>query len=386
MNNSKNITSPLNKALGLTLFTAKQAFGSKHNVDIFEGMITFKEFHDHFVAEKNSNEINEQYKLQRDVSEKDSRVKGIIEYIKNGASIFPGVTVFVTKLTVKENYTIGNKEIVQAELAADTPRMAGDGQGRLTAINALMASLSEEEIVELSQYTLAAKIIVTHTQTLYEARHIIRTTFSDYHISLKKPSSSLSLYFSSDPYGRFMQDMLSVTVKGVPLIEWISLKGKITNKQAWTLAMFANFIQTALGKSKGTLNRELASDECYEQTSLLMKKVLAEVFDTLPLEVLLGDNVKTIKQAHDKALFTKALFLTGLGYMVRSLLEDAIINNALSFDVLKGLILLPLTDKTCPTLKEIGVIDEQNKIISKSDKIIAKYLCRKLRVVQCEAL
>jgi hypothetical protein len=53
---------------------------------------------------------------------------------------------------------------------------------------------------------------------------------------------------------------------------------------------------------------------------------------------------------------------------------------------LKGIAALPLTDKTCPTLKEIGVIDEQNKIISKSDKIIAKYLCRKLRVVQCEAL
>ena len=382
------MTSKINKPLDLTLFISTEGFSLTHNVDSYESMLTFKEYCDHFVAEKNSSELDEKQKMQRDVSVTDGRVKGIIEYIKKGAAIFPSVTVFLSDLTINQALNVGNKEMVLATLMPDTDRMVSDGQGRLTSITALMAELTGNELESLSNMTIAVKFVVTKTATIYEARQIVRQTFSDYHISLKKPSSSLSLYFdSSTPYGLLMQTLLNVTVKDKPLVEWISLKGKITGTQAWTLAMFANFITTALGKTKSSLNAELKDEACFAGTVATMEVILPTIFNLLPLEVLTHDDIAQRKINHDQALFTKALFITGLGYLVRSLMEDAISSeSAPAFDSLKVLESLPLADKTCDTLKTANIIDEDNKIISKSDKRIAAFLCKKARIMPCEAL
>jgi hypothetical protein len=239
----------------------------------------------------------------------------------------------------------------------------------------------------LAGHTLSVKFVVTHTDTIYEVRHIVRQAFSDYHISLKKPSSSLSLYFdSATPYGRLMNTLLSVDVREKPLYEWISLKGKITGHQVWTLAMFANFVQTALGKTKSTLNSELNDEACFEQTLMLLTKILPEVLNVLPLNSLETNNKVSAKHVHEQALFTKALFLTGLGYLVRSIMEEAIISGHLSFDLLTKLTELPLMDKSCESLKKAKIIDEDNKIVSKCDKRIGAYLCRAVRVMPCEIL
>jgi hypothetical protein len=167
------------------------------------------------------------------------------------------------------------------------------------------------------------------------------------------------------------------------LVEWISLKGKITGYQVYTLAMFANFVQTALGKTKSSLNNDLKDAECFEQTQSLMVQILPQVLNVLPFDLL---ETADSKKIHEQALFTKALFLTGLGYLVRSMMEDAILSGNLSFDALDILKTLPLTDKSCETLKQAKIIDDNNKIVSKSDKRIGAYLCRAVRVMPCEIL
>jgi DGQHR domain-containing protein len=381
------ITSPTNEPLELVLFPATEGFSTKYDVDIYEGMLTFGEYHKHFVVEKNSDEINEMDKMQRDVSAKDGRVKSMVTYIKNGASIFTSITIFVGELTDLKILQVGKKEMVVASLDPQTDRHITDGQGRHASIDTLMNTLSSEEVMLLSEHTLSVKIVVTHTDTIFEVRHIVRQAFSDYHLQLRKPSSSLSLYFdSATPYGQLMSALLDVEVNQKPLVEWISLKGKITGHQVYTLAMFANFVQTALGKTKSSLNSDLQDDECFEQTQSLMMQILPQVLNVLPLYTLQTGDTATSKKIHEQALFTKALFLTGLGYLVRSIMEDAIVSGSLSFESLEVLKGLPLTDKSCDTLKQAKIIDEKNKIVSKSDKRIGAYLCRAVRVMPCEAL
>lgn len=384
---SPKITSPINQPLELVLFPAKEGFSSKYNVDIYEGTLTFGEYHNHLAVEKNSDVINEMDKMQRDCSANDSRVKSIVNYIKNGGSIFTSVTIFVGELNKLQTVHVGNREMLVATLEPDIDRHITDGQGRHTSIDTLLSSLTPDEVALLSDHTLSVKFVVTHTNTIFEVRHIVRQAFSDYHISLKKPSSSLSLYFdSATPYGRLMGALLDVEVHNKPLVEWISLKGKITGHQVYTLAMFANFVLTALGKSKSTLNTELQDDAIFEQTQSLMFKLIPQVLNVLPLNMLETGNQSASKKIHEQALFTKALFLTGLGYLARSMMEDAIVSGSLSFDSLEVLKGLPLTDKSCDTLKQAKIMDENNKIVSKCDKRIGSYLCRAVRVMPCEIL
>jgi hypothetical protein len=78
--------------------------------------------------------------------------------------------------------------------------------------------------------------------------------------------------------------------------------------------------------------------------------------------------------------------MTGLGYMVRSLMEEAIISGRLDLTILKPLESLPLNNKDSISFKKAKIIDEDNKIISKTDKRIGAFLCRNIRVMPCETL
>lgn len=383
------VVSTMKKTLPLVLEKAKEGFSKTYCVDIYEGVLTVGEYIHGFAVEKNSNEVSEKDKMQRDVNVSDSRVKSMKGYIKRGASIFNNVTIFVNKLSNQELVKVGHKELVVTSIPEGAETHITDGQGRHTSFESLLSELSElsdEEREELSSHTLSVKFVVTNTDTIFEVRHIVRQVFSDYHLNLVKPSASLSLYFdASTPYGRLMTALLNEEVNGEPLVERISLKGKITGKQVWTLAMFATFVHTSLGKTKASLNKELQDSDCFDQTLALVKNILPKTLGLMPLDIIDEKN-DAVKKVHDGALFTKALFLTGLGYVVRSLMEQAITSGSLSFDSLEKIKSLPLADKSCDSLKKARIIDEDDKIISKSDKRIGGYMCRITGIMPCEAL
>lgn len=381
-----SVVSKMKKSLPLVLEKAKEGFSKTYGVDIYEGVLTVGEYVESFEVEKNSDEISEKDKMQRDVNVSDSRVRSMKDYVQRGASIFNNVTIFVNKLADVKDVAVGHKTLVVASVPEGAEAHITDGQGRHTTFSSLLAELSDEEREELSSHTLSVKFVVTNTDTVYEVRHIARQCFSDYHLNMVKPSTSLSLYFdTSTPYGRLMTTLLKENINGEELVERISLKGKITGKQVWTLAMFATFVHTALGKTKSNLNKELKDDACFEKTLKLVRMVLPKALGLLPLDVI-NDNDPDVKKVHNNALFTKALFLTGLGYVVRSLMEQAILTGELNFDALDKVKTLPLTDKTCESLKKARIVDEDDKMISKSDKRVGGYLCRLTGIMPCEAL
>lgn len=383
---TRKMVSPINKDLPLTLFVGNEGLTHHYKgTQSFEGVMTVKEFVEQFSCEKNSDLIDESEKMQRDVSEKDPRVKCMVTYVKKGASIFPNVTIFLNYLVILENIKVGCRDMVIASIHKDADRHITDGQGRHTTAS-IVLGLDESELINLNDFanhTISVKLVITNTETIYEARKMVRQVFSDYHIALKKPNSSISLYFdSSTPYGLLMNELMESELEGKPMHTWVASKGRVTGHQAWSLAQFANFVHTALGKTKSSLNKDLLDEDCYLETRNVLVDLLPMLISKLPLNSLINEE----KGSHSKALFTKALFLTGFGYLVRSAIEDSLISGELNIEAFDQLQKLPLANMFDDSLREEKIVDENGKIISHSSKRIGSYLCNKIRIMPCALL
>lgn len=379
-------------ALHLSLFKANEYL--RPTFDCFEGLITVRDYLSSFTVEANSNVISEKDKWQRDVNPNDRRVKGMFNYLDEEETGFTGIIIFVNRLKIEQQINVGHQVAVVGCLEPDAERFINDGQGRHTAFSKKLEHLRSAEVVDeaaiekLLDRTLGLKLIVTNTDSLDEVKEAIRKLFSDIHLNLVKPNTSLSLYFSDEPVSRLMRALCeTVSVEDKPLYDRIALNGEIKQGQIWNLQQFRTLVLRVMGAATAKANKLLKDPIAFEEWKLTLTKVLTELLAQLPVSQLDSDEWSKV---HQTSLYTKALAAEGLGYLARSMLEFALRQQEkVDFTVLRGLQELELdnmasklwvSDKVC--FKDGATV----KITPKSGKLIGNLLCNHLSVFPAKSL
>lgn len=387
------IVSPVSLPLTVVSFRGTEGLSLHNECRIHEVTLTWQQLADHFECESNSTELSEHMKHQRDVSEKDARVKAMIAYVKERPdTLFPSLTIFVNQAKVINRQNILNDiHLETIQIDADASRLICDGQGRTTAIKALL-----REYPDMGTRTISTKLIVTETKDLYEASAIIRQAFADLNGQTKKPDTSLSSYFDeSKAFSRLVKDVVEcqLNIEGIdaPILmrKLISLNGTIKAGQLYTLNQFSQSLCALLGTTKSKLNEALKDEDSYQSTKYLAVTFFTKAFAALPLKQLWHTAPETYTAHHKSMMFTRDLFLKGLSHLGRSMLEESMVSedgkvNWAALDVLKT---LPLTTLDDPlwlnnqiAWKDDSMKVKSVKIYKASDKKIGRVLCQKCRV------
>lgn len=383
MSNPITMQSPAQTTLPLVLFKTKEGI-ERRGVSTYEGVLSFAELAAHFEVEANADILPESQKRQRDVD--STRVTGLKRYWENSEGVvFPSITIFVSNLLVNREIQVGSRTLVEAELAADVDRFICDGQGRTTLIKHLMATEPDA-----GSNTIACKLIVTHTDTLSDdaASVTIKQTFSDYHAKVKVPSKSLSKHFdTSTPVARLFNQLLELRIGADQslLRDRIGLHGKIRRGTWITFEQFSQMITRFLGSAQSVLNKQLADSQVYEQTFALCEGFLNRIGELLPFTELDTEQYLT---RHDQLMWTKAIFVSALGYVGKSLVEEMVTDGQFSWERFKPL-QMPIAskdDKYWASNKVTLHDGDRVTIIKGTDRRIGALICRELRVLPCEEL
>lgn len=376
-------TSNINSSLNIVMFKTVEGI-NKLGVSTGEALLTFRQLADHFQVEANSDVLSEELKMQRDVDE--TRVRNLKKYwSESKGPILPDMTIFVSNLDIKNETSIQDKTIIEACLSPNSDRHICDGQGRTTFIQWL---LNQEDAAKYEHYTIAVKIIVTHTKDLSDpfATSIIRQTFADYHVNLKKPTKSISKHFdSSNLFANLLNELLEIEVHNKKLKSMIALHGRIKKGHLWTFDQFGSMIQKFLKVTPATANTYLAKDDKYEQTITLCSTFLTHLISALPVNDLDDAN---FLEVHEKSMFTKAIFANAMGYLGRSLFDEMVLDETKTWEIFSKLD-APIDskdDKFWLVNKVTFKDGDSIKIIKATDKRIASIFCRQLRIYPCKEL
>lgn len=383
MSNQITMQSPAQTTLQLVLFKTKEGI-ERRGVTTYEGVLTFAELAAHFEVEANADILPEAQKRQRDVD--SSRVNGLKRYWETSdGTVFPSITIFVSDLQVTREIQVGSRTLVEAELAADADRFLCDGQGRTTLIKHLMATAPEA-----GTHTIACKLIVTHSENLSvePASVIIKQCFSDYHAKVKVPSKSLSKHFdSSTPVARLLNELLEIRLgtDQTLLRDRIGLHGKIRLGTWCTFEQFSQLILRLLGSAQSVLNKQLADQQVYDQSFALCEGFLTRLGELLPFTEL---DTEQYLARHEQLMWTKAIFVSALGYVGKSLVEEMVSDGQFSWERFKPL-QMPISNKDDKYWANYKVtLHDGNRvnIIKGTDRRIGALICRELRVLPCEEL
>ncbi|WP_083700386.1 DGQHR domain-containing protein [Shewanella sp. UCD-KL12] len=378
------MTSPIGEALKLVLFKSKEGIEAL-GVTTYETLVTFREIADHFRIEENSDVLDEEFKKQRDVDA--ARINGLKKYWETSEGpVFPNMTIFTNELSVTDEMVMGNSHIIQASLDQLSDRFICDGQGRSTFIKWLMSLDSSDKYFD---HTISVKLIVTGTNSLSEPKAVklIRQVFADYHVSLRKPNKSISKHFDTgSTFSRFLNELLDIEINGAETIKKrIALHGKIKQGHLWSYDQFTSLIQKFLKLTPSTAQKHFAIEGNYETSLELCRGFLCAVFSILPVNNL---DVENYNEVHEGSMFTKAIFANALGFIGRSLFDEMLLNDELSWNKLKE-VNLPLDSKEDKfwlknkvTMSDDGAI----KIIKGTDRRIGSIVCRDLRIFPCPEL
>jgi len=379
---AKIMTSPVGTPLKLVLRKAKECI-EKLGVTTYETVGTFRQLADHLVVEDNSDVLSEEFKKQRDVD--PLRVKNLKTYwAESEGPVFPGMTIFANELDIIQEVTVSDCLMVVANIPATADRFICDGQGRTSFIKWLVELAGSEQYWD---HTIAFKLIVTHTPTLShpKAVRIIKQVFADYHVRLVKPNRSVSQHFDTGThFARFLNELLDIDVGG-EFKKRIALHGKIKRHHVWTYQQFASMIQKFLKVTPGSANKELADESAYKQSLELCKQFIGRLCSVLPFSVLDADNYAEV---HEQAVFTKAVFANALAYVGRSIVDEMVLNDGMTWEVLTSLP-MPLLNKLDKYwLKSKVTMDDDGslKIIKGTERRIGALICRELRVFPCQEL
>lgn len=377
--------SPSGKPLPLLLVKTKEGIENR-GVKTYEATITFEELAGHFSIEANSDLLSAEMKRQRDVE--PARVAGIRRYFLTSKSpVFPGMIMFASTIDIVKTHSIMGKTLIEAVLPADADRFIADGQGRTSFIKSL---LETEQGKQYSANTISFKLVVTDTADLMDenASGVIRQLFSDLHCNLRKPNKSVSkLFDKSTPFARLQSDVLNFDVGGVKLSKRIALHGKIRKGNLWTYDQLCSLLSKLLGSSAAQLNKDLADETVYASALSLCGGFLSRLGDILPMHELDGEDYS---EKHEALMFSKAIFCTALGYVGRSVIDEMVLDETLSWK--KALPALPdsmlsTKDNKFWQVNRICMNDEGKiKIIKGTDKRIAGLICRELRIYPCSDL
>lgn len=371
--------------LNLAVIAGREGIGETYST-----RITYANCAKYFDVE--SLDIPERLRMQREVDK--PRVKAIINYLlERSNTFFPSVILIVNKLDFISEHVLGDMVIKQAVLPASADRLFIDGQGRLSSIKQVIDANPDSE---MQGRHLDVKIIVVDTPTIRDSAKFVTQLFCDLHLGFRKPNSSQSIYFDSEkPINRIAKDLISSAEDaGIPLSSAISITGKLSGSQVYTLANLADFVSIVIGEgSKQKLNGLLADRDSYSVYLDVMTQYVGMVYKCIPVlnQANINDNATEYKNAISNNVLTCAIGLRALAWIGRSFIENALANNQspIDFNLLEKINSLPIGDKKDELWikREIyQLIDGRLTIIKASEKRLASVICHAIRLLPCEGL
>jgi DGQHR domain-containing protein len=372
------------KDLSITVFSGREGIGQTYS-----SQLTYQECAQYFDVE--SLDVPTTLRMQREAD--NPRVKAIVEYLSDrDNTFFPSVILIVNRLDLVTKHNIGKSIVHEAVIPSHADRLFIDGQGRLSAIKKIVAMGAEHEMLNRS---IDVKIIVVDTPTIRDSSKFVTQLFSDLHLGLKKPNSSQSIYFDSEkPVNRIAKNLLSSAENaGVPLANLISITGKVSGGQAYTLANLADFVSIIIGENKKKLNELLNDTDSYNIYLSVMTQYFAALYEFVPAFASISDpgNHQNHKSEISENVLTCAIGLKALAWVGRSFIENALANeqSPIDFTPLQKLTTLPIDDKRNELWQKreiYQVINGKLTIVKASEKRLASVICHNIRLLPSEGL
>lgn len=314
-----------------TDLTVESLRGNEGVGEVYNTTITFEQLLKYFnVATTSFDEID---KMQRDP--KRTRQRNIGNYLLSRKNtIFPALTAVVNRIITTR--PVPNKRMSMVTLPAHAQRMLIDGQGRRLGVedafkvltSGLFDGYTPEEcqarLEELKTHTVDLKIVPTNTDTLLEAKEMIRQIFADYHRNVVKPAKSMNLFFdTSVASSRFLMEAYRAVQELSPGAErLISLEGN--KARVWDLSQFKTFAQRMTQMTEKEMNT------LYPDNPELMDmhvQLLLELFNQLLLSTPAFADMINGRLSHTEGRSTlvhcTAIGLEAIGYVGAMLLSQA---------------------------------------------------------------
>lgn len=351
--------------------------------EVFTGTLTYLQFCEYFgVADTNIDELD---KMQRDTAK--GRRKSIAAYLTDREdTVFPSVTSVSTRLHFEplgEATLNGVSQAGVLTLPVDAETILVDGQGRRLGVEdalVIAEKLCTDKSDKLRNYTIDMKFIASNTNTLLDAKEFIRQIFSDYHFRVKKPTTSINIFFDSKSQSSnfVMQSYHYIRDNDLGFDKLISLEGN--NKTVYTLAQFRTFLKAFTGLSEKAMNESLADESlCSMILDNLGKfiKVLNTIDDFANLD---PDSITEVATAKKESLLCCAIGLESLGMLFQLLADKAITTSSpINWSSLDGINDIDFSKKNLDLWKH-GVITADGKMIKGSSKVMTKLIAATLNI------
>ncbi|USD35618.1 MULTISPECIES: DNA sulfur modification protein DndB [Vibrio] len=379
---NKKITA--NESVQLLCITGSEGIGDTHL-----GKVSFAQYC--AITSIESAELDEKQRMQRLVQ--SSRAKGVTDYlVERNNTVFPEAVLVVGSEAVitPVNAPISKQEngtsLSLVEIGPEVDRFIVDGQGRRLGIENALA-LKES----LAGNHLDLKVVQVATEVIYDSASFVRQIFSDFHLNLRKPSKSQSIYFDSEcPLYVFTTELMTIVDRmGVPLSRAVAVEGRLSQGQFMNMATLSDFVCGFIGDTPARVKKLLADSTKYDYYLLEVARFIECLYAQFPYESLLSANKDVWKEAIDTNLSCCVIGLKALAMVGNSLHVDAQLSGKDDFDArpLAKLAELPFADREDPLWLNSQIyqrIDNKVKIVKGSERRLARLLCTQLRIIASE--
>jgi len=380
---NKKITST--ETVKLLCISGTEGIGTTHL-----GKVSYKQFCD--ITSIENAELDEKQRMQRLVQ--TSRAKGVTDYLaERDDTVFPeavlvvGNEAVITPLSLPFDDVDNNGTYMSVvEITPFTDRFLVDGQGRRIGIE---DALKIKEF--LSSNHLDIKIVQVETEAIYDSASFVRQIFADFHLNLKKPSKSQSIYFDSHcPLYVFATELMTIVDRiGTPLSKAVAIEGRLKQGQFMNMATLSDFVCAFIGDTPARVKKLLADTDKYDYYLLEVSRFIECLYTYLPYQDLLTVDKTEWKQTIDSHLACCAIGLKALGMVGNSLHVDAQLSGLDDFDAkpLEKLAELPFADREDPLWISNQIyqrIEGSIKIVKGSERRLARLLCSRMRIIASE--
>lgn len=374
-----------NREVTLLCISGNEGIGFTHL-----GKMSFQQYCD--LTSIENSELDEKQRLQRVVQQ--SRAKGVTDYlIERDNTIFPEAVLVVgseAKITPIEGVINGadtnGTQLSLVTIPSHSDRFLVDGQGRRLGIeNAL--NINEH----LANLHIDIKIVQVGTEMIYDSANFVRQIFADFHLHLRKPTKSQSIYFDSEcPLYVFSTELMFIVDKlGKPFSKSVAVEGRLKEGQFLNIATLADFVCAFLGDTPTQVKKLLSDSTKYDYYLLEVSRYIECLYKYLPYEALMFSGIETWKRAIEDNLSCCVIGLKALAMLGNSLYVDAKLAGFDEFDEkpLEKLAEIPFGDKEHSLWLKNQIyqrIDGKVKIVKSSERRLARLLCNQLRVIASE--
>lgn len=337
-------------------------------------------------------ELDEKSRMQRLVQ--TSRAKGVTDYlVERDNTVFPEAVLILGNEAILSPIQgdIGNTEnngtslsILNIDKSVD--RFIVDGQGRRLGIQDAMQVKQA-----IADNHLDLKVVIAPTDVIYDSAEFVRQIFADFHLHLKKPTKSQSIYFNGEcPLHVFSKELMTIVDRmGTPLSKAVAIEGRLNQGQFMNMATLADIVCAFIGDSPTKVKKLLADIEKYDYYLMEIARFIQCLYEHLPYEALLSASKAEWKAEIDGNLSMCVIGLKALAMVGNSLHVDALHNGSDEFDAtsLAKLAELPFSDREDPLWINAQIyqrLDGKVKIVKGSERRLARLLCTQLRIIASE--